>query len=128
MRALLRRFQTMRTKYLKCFLVLAEEQHYHRAAERLNVAQPLLSLAIKRLEAELGLQLFIRKQRSTQITDAGRRLVPDARRVLDTYAELQRNASSVTQSVKRRIRLVLSGLKPGPIGRAVSGVRGGTTR
>src|SRR3546814_14318276 len=85
MRALLRRFQTMRTKYLKCFLVLAEEQHYHRAAERLNVAQPLLSLAIKRLEAELGLQLFIRTQRSTQITEAGRRLVPDARRVLDTY-------------------------------------------
>ncbi|CAP44965.1 LysR family transcriptional regulator [Bordetella petrii] len=103
----------MRTKYLKCFLVLAEEQHYHRAAERLNVAQPLLSLAIKRLEAELGLQLFIRTQRSTQITEAGRRLVPDARRVLDTYAELQRNASSVTQAVQRRIRLGLSGMTLG---------------
>lgn len=103
----------MRTKYLQCFLVLAEEQHYHRAAERLNVAQPLLSLAIKRLEAGLGVQLFVRTPRSTHITEAGLRLVPDARRVLNAYAEFQRNATRVTQAVEHRIRLGLSGMTIG---------------
>lgn len=103
----------MRMKYLQCFLVLAEEQHYHRAAERLNVAQPLLSLAIKRLENDLGLLLFKRTQRSTQITEAGRRLLPDARRILDAYAELQRNATHAVQAVQHRIRLGLSGMTIG---------------
>ncbi|VGO08752.1 transcriptional regulator, LysR family [plant metagenome] len=103
----------MRTKYLQCFLVLAEEQHYQRAAERLDMAQPQLSLAITRLEAELGVQLFTRTQRSTQITEAGRRLVPEARRVLNACAEFQRNATDVTQAVEHRIRLGLSGMTIG---------------
>ncbi len=103
----------MRVKYLECFLVLAEEQHYHRAAERLNVAQPLVSLAIKRLENDLGVQLFERTQRSTRITEAGLRLLPDARRLLDAYAELRRNATCVTQAVQKRIRLGLSGMTIG---------------
>lgn len=85
--------------------MLAEEQHYRRAAQRLNVPQPALSLAIKRLESDLGLPLFERTQRSTRITEAGRKLLPDARRVLDAYAELQRNASQVTLAIQRRIRL-----------------------
>lgn len=103
----------MRKQYLQCFLVLAEEQHYHRAAERLKIAQPLLSLAIKRLEAELGVQLFVRTQRHTKITEVGARLVPDARRVLNAYAELQRNATRVTDAVEHRIRLGLSGMTVG---------------
>lgn len=93
--------------------MLAEEQHYHRAAERLNVAQPLLSLAIKRLEGDLGVILFKRTQRSTRITEAGRRLLPDARRILNAYAELQRNASRVMLAVQHRIRLGLSGMNIG---------------
>ncbi|MCK9511609.1 MAG: LysR family transcriptional regulator [Castellaniella sp.] len=103
----------MRTKYLKCFMILAEEQHYHRAAERLNIPQPALSLGIKRLEHELGLLLFERTQRSTKITEVGRKLLPDARRVLDAYAELQRNASQATQAIQQRIRLGLSGMTVG---------------
>lgn len=103
----------MRMKYLQCFLVLAEEQHFHRAAERLNVAQPLLSLGIKRLEAELGLLLFERTQRSTRITEAGRRLLPDVRRVLHAYAEVQRNATRINEAVQHRIRLGLSGMTIG---------------
>lgn len=103
----------MRTKYLQCFLILAEEGHYHRAAERLDMPQPMLSLAIKRLEATLGVQLFIRTQRSTSITEAGRRLLPDARRILDACAELQRNVSHSTQAIQHRIRLGLSGMTVG---------------
>nr|WP_321272778.1 LysR family transcriptional regulator [Alcaligenes faecalis] len=100
-------------KYLQCFLVLAEEQHFHRAAERLNVQQPLLSLAIKRLEAEWGVLLFKRTQRSTQITEVAKRLLPDVRRVLNAYAEVQRNASQATQAVQQRVRLGLSGMTVG---------------
>lgn len=103
----------MRTKYLQCFLVLAEEQHFRRAAERLNIQQPLLSLAIKRLEAEWGVLLFKRTQRSTQITEVAKRLLPDVRRVLNAYAEVQRNASQVSQAVQQRIRLGLSGMTVG---------------
>lgn len=103
----------MRMKYLQCFLILAEEQHYHRAAERLNVPQPMLSQAIKRLEMDLGMQLFERTQRSTRITEAGLRLLPDARPVLDAYAEFRRSATCVTQAVQYRIRLGLSGMTVG---------------
>lgn len=103
----------MRMKYLQCFLVLAEEQHFRRAAERLNIQQPLLSLAIKRLEAEWGVLLFKRTQRSTQITEVAKRLLPDVRRVLNSYAEVQRNASQATQAVQQRIRLGLSGMTVG---------------
>lgn len=103
----------MRMKYLQCFLVLAEEQHFRRAAERLNVQQPLLSLAIKRLEAEWGVLLFKRTQRSTQITEVAKRLLPDVRRVLNAYAEVQRNASQATQAVQQRVRLGLSGMTVG---------------
>ncbi len=102
----------MRTQYLQCFLILAEELHYHRAAQRLNVPQPTLSLAIKRLESDLGLVLFERTQRSTRITEAGRRLLPDARRVLEAHAELRRNATQ-NQAVQYRIRLGLSGMTVG---------------
>lgn len=103
----------MRMKYLQCFLMLAEEEHYHRAAERLNVPQPMLSLAIKRLESDMGVQLFERTQRSTRITEAGLRLLPDARRVLDAYAEFRRSATCVKQAVQYRIRLGLSGMTVG---------------
>ncbi|QBR39552.1 LysR family transcriptional regulator [Kerstersia gyiorum] len=103
----------MRMKYFQCFVVLAEEQHYHRASERLNVAQPLMSLAIKRLESELGVLLFKRTQRSTTITEAGTRLLPEAHRILGQYAEFKRHASLVTQAVQQRIRLGLSGMTVG---------------
>lgn len=103
----------MRKQYLQCFLILAEEQHYRRAAERLNMPQPMLSLAIKRLENDLGLLLFERTQRSTRITEVGRKLLPDVRRVLDAYAELQRSVTRITQAVQHRIRLGLSGMTVG---------------
>lgn len=103
----------MRIKYLQCFLVLAQEQHFRRAAERLNIQQPLMSLAIKRLENDWGVQLFKRTQRSTQITEVAKRLIPDVQRVLNTYAEVQRNASQATQAIQQRIRLGLSGMTVG---------------
>lgn len=103
----------MKAKYLQCFLVLAEELHYHRAAERLHITQALLSMAITRLETDLGVMLFERTQRSTRITEIGQRLLPDVRRVLAAYAEVRRNATHISQAVQQRIRLGLSGMTVG---------------
>jgi DNA-binding transcriptional LysR family regulator len=66
---------------LECFVALAEELHFGRAATRLFITQPALSLQIKQLELSLGYDLVLR-ERSVRLTDEGRRLEPFARQVL----------------------------------------------
>ena len=75
-------------KSLKCFVVLAEELHFGRAAERLLISQPPLSLKIRTLEAELGLQLFQRSSRRVDLTHSGQILLTEARRVLRDAEQL----------------------------------------
>jgi DNA-binding transcriptional LysR family regulator len=72
----------MNFQRLRYFVVVAEELNFSRAAERLHMAQPPLSYQIKRLEEELGAQLFHRTKRSVRLTDAGRLLLDEARGLL----------------------------------------------
>jgi DNA-binding transcriptional LysR family regulator len=68
----------MELRHMRCFVAIAEERSFTRAAERLWVAQPGLSTQIRRLEGELGVQLFERHTRGVDLTTAGERARPDA--------------------------------------------------
>ena len=72
----------MEIRQLRYFEAVARELHFTRAAREMRVAQPALSLQIQQLEAELGTQLFDRTTRRVALTDAGRELLPSARRII----------------------------------------------
>src|SRR3954453_13763293 len=72
----------MELRHLRYFVAIAEERSFTRAAERLWVAQPGLSTQIRRLESELGVQLFERHTRGVDLTDAGELFLERARTAL----------------------------------------------
>ena len=63
-------------------IVLSEELHFGRAAERLNISQPPLSRQIRLIERELGVQLFHRTKKEVRLTHAGQKFVDEARQVI----------------------------------------------
>ncbi|MFE0256978.1 LysR family transcriptional regulator [Streptomyces sp. NPDC059010] len=75
-------------RLLRAFLAVAEELHFTRAAARLYVAQQALSRDVRRLERELGAELFVRTTRQVTLTADGERLVPHARRALQAQDDL----------------------------------------
>ncbi len=99
---------------LRYFLVVADELHFGRAAERLGIAQPPLSQRVKRLEAELGAKLFDRGRRVT-LTEAGEVLRAEARELLSRW---DRMTSLVVKADRGELDAVRAGVPPelpGPV-------------
>lgn len=77
---------TIDLKWLRSFVVVAEEASFTKAATRVHVAQPGVSAQVRRLESELGQQLLDRSGRSVRLTEAGATILPYARAALDAVA------------------------------------------
>ncbi|MDP2018947.1 LysR family transcriptional regulator [Hydrogenophaga sp.] len=99
----------MEFRHLRYFLVLAEELHFGRAAQRLAITQPPLSLNIQQLEASVGAQLFTRNSRGVQLTAAGQALVPAARSLLDQAGLAAREAREVSQGMLGSLQIGFAG-------------------
>lgn len=74
----------MEYRQLKFFVAVAEELHFTRASARLRIAQPHVSQEIRRLEREIGAELFARTKRSVALTPAGHVFLQHARALLDS--------------------------------------------
>ncbi len=108
----------MELRHHRYFLAVAEELHFGRAAERLKIAQPALSIQIRQLEDSLGGQLFHRANRGVTLTEAGRILLDEARQTLDRAARAE-------EVVRRAVRGELAAIQIGySANAALSGILG----
>lgn len=110
---------TVDPRLLRAFLAVAEELHFTRAAARLYMAQQALSRDIRRLEKELGAELFVRTTRQVALTADGARLLPYARRVLKAQEELVAAFRAPTGKAAPRRPLFVDVNSPGLIGERV---------
>ncbi len=90
---------------LSAFVAVAEERHFRRAAERLHLAQPVVSRRIQRLERDIGVQLLERSTRQVSLTDAGTGFLDDARRLLHDADLAVARARRVAQGVLGRLSI-----------------------
>lgn len=98
----------MEFRHLRCFIAVAEELHFGRAAERLHIEQSPLSRTIRELEDELGVQLFARTTRSTRLTRAGTRFLEHVPRVFAALQQARESAHGAAQGFNGQLRIALS--------------------
>lgn len=99
----------MDLRHLRYFLAVAEEGHFGRAAARLNIVQPALSMQIKALEEELGGALFVRTSRRVELTDAGVLLQIEARRTLEQAEHTRLTVERALRGETGRVRVGFAG-------------------
>jgi len=102
------------TRLLRQFVAVAETLHFNRAAQRLHMAQPPLSQAIRRLESEIGATLFERTNRSVALTPAGAAFLESARRILDSLEAGVAHARRVAQGMDGHLTLTFINIAPYP--------------
>lgn len=112
------------TRLLRQFIAVAETLHFNRAAQRLHMAQPPLSQAIRRLEAEIGTALFERNNRSVALTPAGTAFLETARRILDGLEDGVARTRRVAQGMDGHLTMTFINIAPyAPLLRALRDFR-----
>lgn len=100
---------SMDIRQITYFVAVAQNGSFSKAAEMLSLSQPTLSLAVKKLEEELGVRLFYSFNKRQELTDEGRALLESARQLLDDY---QRTVEHVQTSRNSRSGTFTLGLSP----------------
>jgi DNA-binding transcriptional LysR family regulator len=95
----------MELRHLRYFSVLADELHFGRAAQRLSISQPPLSVAIRQLEESIGARLFERNSKEVRLTAAGLALRESARQLLRRTEEIAREARDVASGSAGHLRI-----------------------
>ena len=106
-RGVTRPIRPLELRQYRYFVVLAEELHFARAAERLRIGQSNLSREIRSLEHQTGLRLFYRTSRHTELSAAGERLLEHARRVLAAEEHARLAIGEFKRSAKERLRIAI---------------------
>jgi DNA-binding transcriptional LysR family regulator len=96
-------------RHLRYFVAVAEELHFTRAAERLGIKQPPLSLQIRHLEREIGAPLLRRLKRGVELTETGGFLLDEARRILDQVERTKAGAQNYARGAAGRIQFGFAG-------------------
>jgi DNA-binding transcriptional LysR family regulator len=97
-------------RLLSSFVVLAEELHFSRAGARLHMTQPALSQQIKRLELQLGIEVFDRTRSRVSLSDGGRAILGAARSAVNAAGSVEEIAAAVARGERGELRL---GVSPG---------------
>jgi DNA-binding transcriptional LysR family regulator len=100
----------MDLRHLRYFVAVAEERHFTRAAERLGIKQPPLSLQIKQLEQELGTPLFRRLTRGVELTEPGTLLLDEARQILEQVERTKANVRNRARGETGHVRVGFTGV------------------
>lgn len=110
----------MELRHLRCFLAVSEELHFARAAEKLHIEQSPLSRAIKELEEDLGVQLFVRTSRSTRLTRAGKLFQEHVLRIFAALEQARESMKSAANGFHGQLRIALSdGITPSRLPRDI---------
>ncbi len=102
----------MDLKQLRYFVAVAEEGHITRAAERLGMQQPPLSAQIKAIENTLGVQLFRRKPRGVELTEAGQELLSEAKAILARLERAVLRTQRTARGELGRLRVAIAPTAP----------------
>ena len=95
----------MELRHLRYFVVVGEEEHFGRAADRLHVVQPALTRQVRQLEEELGCALFERLKRGVRLTEAGKSFLEEARRLLSDLERTVDRTKLIAQGKVGRLRV-----------------------